>query len=655
MAFRSLRKLYSLDTLDTRFTIPATATPKEALEEANVDPAKPGPVQSGRSKGDSSAESVQPSRWNTPEFYFYYFVFLTAIPSMCKSVHDVSRESHPNYSHFAPLLSNGWVPGRKVDNSDAQYSGFRQNMPYLFAIVLLHPILRKAYDSFWRADTYAQVRPFNGGDGQLTQGLTSAAAADARLEQRISFDVGFAILFIGALHGFSVLKIFAILYINYSIAKKVPRSYMPAVTWGFNIGIMFANELCRGYSYASILGAFLPSTSGPEKEQPRANLGTMLDQYGGLMSRWEVLFNFTVLRLISFNLDYYWSLNSRGNSPVEVRPYSLLSPDKANGIKKKQLDPSNLSERDRISIPAKATDFSFRNYFAYALYSPLFLTGPIVTFNDYMSQLRYRPHSITTKRTTLYAIRFIICLLVMEIMIHYMYMVAIFKAKPDWNQYTPFQLSMLGFFNLKHIWLKLLLPWRFFRLWALLDGIDPPENMVRCMSDNYSVMAFWRGWHRSFNKWSVRYLYIPLGGSAFPGAWGKARGIFNYLAVFTFIAIWHDIQLRLLMWGWLVTLFVVPELIASMLFPARKWKNNPNTYRVICGVGAVANILMLMAANLVGFALGLDGLDGLVKGIVGSYSGLAFFWAACGALFVGSQVMFEVREQEKREGVKMKC
>jgi D-alanyl-lipoteichoic acid acyltransferase DltB (MBOAT superfamily) len=285
----------------------------------------------------------------------------------------------------------------------------------------------------------------------------------------------------------------------------------------------------------------------------------------------------------------------------------------------------------------------------------LYLAGPIITFNDYISQLRYRPHSITPKRTTLYAVRFVVCLLTMEIMIHYMYMVAIFKAQPSWDNYTPAQLSMLGFFNLKHIWLKLLLPWRFFRLWSLLDGIDPPENMVRCMSDNYSLTQFWRGWHRSFNKWNLRYMYIPLGGSAGKGIMGKARTVANYLAIFSFIAIWHDIQLRLLMWGWLITIFVLPEMIAGMLFPARKWKDRPNMYRMICGLGGVAQVLMLMVANLVGFALGLDGLKGLVNGIMGSWDGLAFLLIACVALFTGVQFMFEHRESEKRKGIKMKC
>lgn len=55
---------------------------------------------------------------------------------------------------------------------------------------------------------------------------------------------------------------------------------------------------------------------------------------------------------------------------------------------------------------------------------------------------------------------------------------------------------------------QLLIPWRFFRLWSLLDGLDPPENMVRCMANNYSTLGFWRAWHRSYNLWVVRS--VPL-------------------------------------------------------------------------------------------------------------------------------------------------
>jgi protein-cysteine N-palmitoyltransferase HHAT len=324
-------------------------------------------------------------------------------------------------------------------------------------------------------------------------------------------------------------------------------------------------------------------------------------------------------------------------------------------VKKKQLDPSALSERDRVSVPAPASAYtSFRTYVAYILYPPLYLAGPILTFNDYISQSTYPSPSVTNKRTTLYGIRFALVLFCMEFLIHTAYMVAISKASPDWSAYSPFQLSMLAYFNLHHIWLKLMIPWRFFRFWALLDGIDPPENMVRCMSDNYSTFGFWRSWHRSFNRWTIRYLYVPLGGGP-GGGTGKIRGICNMLVVFTFVAIWHDIQLRLLLWGWLVVLFVLPEVLATIAFPASKWKSRPHAYRVICGIGAVANVLMMMTANLVGFAVGLDGLQNIVHGIASSWQGAMFMLGACAALFVGVQVMFEHREEEKRKGIKLKC
>jgi protein-cysteine N-palmitoyltransferase HHAT len=297
-----------------------------------------------------------------------------------------------------------------------------------------------------------------------------------------------------------------------------------------------------------------------------------------------------------------------------------------------------------------------------------------VTFNDYISQQRYPSAALTPARNLLYGIRFCLTLLCMEFVLHFIYAVAISKSTSDWSLYTPGQLSMLGYFNLNIIWLKLLIPWRFFRLWALLDGIDPPENMVRCMSNNYSALAFWRSWHRSYHRWVVRYLYIPLGGGGGgrasgsksssssstqvqkpkPTLFSRLRGIINQLIVFTFVAVWHDINLRLLMWGWLITFFVLPEVIATLLFPASRWQSShPNAYRILCGIGALGNILPLMAANLVGFALGLDGLKGLLAGILGSWTGALFMLGACGALFVGVQVMFELREGEKRKGIKL--
>ncbi|KAL6234704.1 hypothetical protein BDW75DRAFT_211519 [Aspergillus navahoensis] len=632
-----LRRLYSLDTLDTRFTVPANVPVKIAAEDT-----RPGSAKDARS--NAVANSASPPKWGTHEFYVYYVIFLVAVPLMFKTVVDVSQESHPTYSTYSHLLSPGWIPGRKVDNSDAQYSGFRDNIPYLLILLVVHPFLRRVYEYFARASSTPAAN----------NTTSVAAAGDARASRRIRFDYYFALVFITALHGISAIKILIILYLNYKIAKSLPRQYVPAATWTFGIGTLFANEFCGGYPLARVISFWAPDGSGQDSSLLR--WARHLDNFGGLMPRWEVLFKITILRLISFNMDYYWSLDFPASSPIE----------------KKQLDPAALSERDRVKIPAEQSVFNGRNYLAYVLYSPLYLTGPIVTFNDYISQQRYPPQSLTKARTILYGTRFFLTLLVMELILHFIYAVAISNSHPNWSLYTPAQLSMLAFFNLHIIWLKLLIPWRFFRLWALVDGIDPPENMVRCVSNNYSAFAFWRGWHRSLNRWVVRYLYVPLGGgsnrsTSSPATstsgtkpppsplYAKARQIFNFLVVFTFIALWHDINLRLLMWGWLITLFVLPEVIGTLLFPPSRWRSRPNTYRIICGIGAVGNVLMMMIANLVGFALGLDGIKGLLSELLGSYSGLVYLVSACCALFVGVQVMFEIREEELRAGIRMKC
>ena len=203
------------------------------------------------------------------------------------------------------------------DNSDSQYAGFRDNIPYMTLLLVLHPLLRKAYNSFWRIDSYTKPAPSNSRLSGLTQGLSPSAAADARMEHRISFDVMFAVIFIFALHGFSALKVLLILYVNYKLATQLPKSYVPAVTWIFNVGVLFANELCHGYPLAQVAALILPSqTSASEKGNQTPGWAGWIDSYGGILPRWEILFNITVLRLISFNLDYYWSLGAP--SSIEV-------------------------------------------------------------------------------------------------------------------------------------------------------------------------------------------------------------------------------------------------------------------------------------------------------------------------------------------------
>ncbi|SPO02285.1 related to glycerol transporter [Cephalotrichum gorgonifer] len=619
--FSYIRSIYDVSVLDTRFVAPSTV-PYTAVAEA-----RDGTLTSKDPRAAVRA-TAEPSRWKRPEYIAYLLYLVWVIPTMFWIGYSVSRPSDPRYRKYESALWPGWIPGRKVDNTDHQYRTFRGNLPYMALLLVFHPLARRLWNSVYPARR--QARPGS-----------HASEAAARLDQRTSFDFAFALCFLVVLHGFSSLKVLLILYANYRLTTALPRRYVPVATWVFNVGILFANELCAGYHYKSIARLLTSDAGdfGAAGEPALVRWGAWLDSHGGLLGRWEVLFNITILRLISFNLDRYWATDDARTSALE----------------KKQLDPSNPSERERVSMPADAADYSFRNYVAYAIYAPLYIAGPIMTFNDYISQSKYPSPTIETPRTVRYAIRFLLTLLAMEIVLHYVYIGAITLARPVWSSYTPSQLCLLAYFNLHIIWLKLLLPWRLFRLWALLDGLDPPENMVRCVSNNYSTQHFWRAWHRSYNRWLIRYIYGPLGGARFDSPRAAARSVMTYVLVFTFVALWHDIQMRLLIWGWLIVLLIVPEMVGRMLFPASRYRDRPGTYRLLCSVGGVWNVIMMMSANLVGFAVGLDGMKAIIAGIFKDYSGAVFLVVVCSTLLIFTQIMFEVRETEKRSGAQTRC
>ncbi|KAJ3183380.1 glycerol transporter [Geranomyces variabilis] len=501
---------------------------------------------------------------------------------------DFSNEKHPSYHKYAHRLSKGWMLGREVDNSDSQYASFRNNIPVLLQVGLLHLVLSHLVQRF-----QPRLRPL--------------------------FSLVFSLVFLSIIHGASVLKIIAIVVVNFAITASLGTTRLGVgLTWLWSLGALFMNDMYRGYEFAAL----------------HPGLG-WLDQVNGINMRWWITFNFSTLRMISYSMDYYWmSLGSdKASSEMHRQICSVCSA---------AIHPSEQCDTARTRNPHPRNLYSLINYLAYLFYVPLYLAGPIITFNDFVAQLRHAPRNITAKSTLIYALRWAGTVLCMEWLLHTVYVVAI-KDTRAWAGFSPFQMSMVGYFNLKLIWLKLLIIWRFFRLWATADLISCPENMTRCMSNNYSCIEFWRSWHRSYNRWMVRYLYIPLGGSKYYAL--------NIWPVFTFVAIWHDISLKLLTWGWLVAGFILPEVAVRKIFATEQWRQRigATLYRHIAATAGVLNILMMMTANLVGFALGVDGIKEMI-GQIWNASGILFLLTTFVCVFSAVQVMFEIRREEERRG-----
>ena len=225
----------------------------------------------------------------------------------------------------------------------------------------------------------------------------------------------FAVVFLFALHSLSVIKILVILLVNFLISYFHPSSPMvPALTWLINLAFLFGNEYYKGYQFRQIL-PFLIAGEGE-------GVGYRMDHFmgGGILRRWEVSFNITVLRMISYNMDHYWAAvclkkgeseagsvievghlesagdleQRRGSEQVDSRFESGDRTDDSRlmineQIKKNKADPTQMSESDRNQTPANMEDYGLLNYLAYILYTPLYLAGPIITFNDFTHQVGF--------------------------------------------------------------------------------------------------------------------------------------------------------------------------------------------------------------------------------------------------------------------------
>ncbi|KAK6911727.1 Membrane bound O-acyl transferase, MBOAT [Dillenia turbinata] len=326
------------------------------------------------------------------------------------------------------------------------------------------------------------------------------------------------------------------------------KKYFFLALWGFNISVLLCNRLYEGYSF---------STFGQH--------WAYLDKYRGTF-RWHICFNFVILRMISFGCDYHWA--NRG---------------------------SHFDKKERSLHKDK---FSFVTYLCYLLYAPLYIAGPIISFNAFASQLDVPQSNYSVKQVALYGIRWLFCLFLMELMTHLFYYNA-FAISGLWKQLSPMDIFIVGYGVLNFMWLKFLLIWRYFRFWSLLSGIEVPENMPKCINNCYNLESFWKNWHASYNKWLVRYMYIPLGGSK--------RKLINVWVLVAF-------GLRkLLSWAWLTCLFFIPELIMKSAANSFQVESmfGKFMFREFSAVAGAITITCLMVANLVGYVIGPSGINWL--------------------------------------------
>ena len=201
------------------------------------------------------------------------------------------------------------------------------------------------------------------------------------------------------------------------------------------------------------------------------------------------------------------------------------------------------------------------------------------------------------------------------------------------------------FNRLVFVFLKYDVIWKISRLWGWMDGILCEENINRCIYNNYSFEGFWRQWHRSFNIWLIRYMYIPMGGSN--------KKFLNTFVIFSFVALWHEIELHLLIWAWTIYLTLIPEIIIKRFFNKKETQYLTNYFRfrylraLVCSI----DILLLVISNLCGYGFETEDILDSFKEIY-EFAGVLGILSFLGFFALNTFPMFFVRDLEEANGIK---
>lgn len=481
---------------------------------------------------------------------------------------------------FAPQLQEGWIGDRRVDASDDQWRSFRSTVPGLSAVFLMCGIVSR---------------------------LLKRHLSPAQIYFRAAWGCGM-VLFVHGGRGWYVILLVTLTWILTRIVVVLPGASWIKIwsVWILHCGVLLSVRMSHGFH---LLDGYMPFQM---KE----------------MFRWEICYNLTMLRLLSFSLDCIRAKEAKMNSNSTIRDGRRSNPR-------------------TISLPSM--DFYGYIYcISHALYPPLYIAGPIITYNDFVRQVTdvddgIPPPGMRMRSLLVYGGRLLFDIIVMEVMSHYLYFNSIAKYR-TWlktgQEFSALDVATTGWWVLACTWLKFTVIWRFFRFAALIEGIDAPENMRKCFAMNYDIQGFWKNWHASFNQWIVQYMYIPVGGSKYQ--------MLMIWPIFFFVAIWHDIEWKLIGWASLMCLAFLPELIVKKEFKASRWdclRSRPGLLDTTRGLLATINIAALMCANMVGFVVGMDGLVPLLQQMMASplliVVSLTSFYCAARLMFVSEPYIYD--------------
>ncbi|KAM4695523.1 protein-cysteine N-palmitoyltransferase HHAT [Discoglossus pictus] len=248
-------------------------------------------------------------------------------------------------------------------------------------------------------------------------------------------------------------------------------------------------------------------------------------------------------------------------------------------------------------------DFYFSSMVIYVFYYPVFHNGPIINYNEFSKQMQKQ--EVIWTLSNIWILILDVCRLFLwwclaELMLHLMYMHAIYTSYPVLEEVSYWALGGLALAQVLFFYVKYLVLYGFPVLIIRLDGLNPPA-LPRCVSTMYSFTGIWRCFDVGLHRFLVRYIYIPMGGSH-SGIYGM---LFSTAFTFIFVCCWHGGHAYLWYWAALNWIGIIMEHGVKKIFStsAIQTKINqtlsPKMYRRAHAALASGSLALLILTNLI--------------------------------------------------------
>ncbi|KAJ4460890.1 putative membrane-bound O-acyltransferase family MBOAT protein [Paratrimastix pyriformis] len=465
------------------------------------------------------------------EFIIYYIIIASTLTYHFVDNYHVNWDK-PRQIHRVWPDDRTWTFKKSpADMSDHQWNMWRNNFPVLFT-----------FFSIWTLASVLLKKLFpNSPNDQLNPDPSRHSLGKMHIVRTIFYPLS-GLIFIYVLHGRCMIYWGMAVMTLYLVAKlfgHIPvlgalAPWAVLVPWFLGVYRLDAMRLLGFLGLQStFVGTFVQWVN-----QARGQMG------------WSSPFNVTTLRLVSFALDYHWSFRGpRAEREAQARVHAIA-------------EPMTLKARERMSLPRVA--YGLLNYITYASYAPLYIGGPIITYNAFVSQLLAPPSSASAAKDragssfkailraaftdvhswaykVTYLLRVLLWTVFTDVYTHVFWATALLVGSDEYQHAGALEMSRTFFLACCFTYLKFYTIFRFFRAWSNLDGIMTWENQPRCFVRGSGFAVFWRTWHVSLNRWNIRYLYVPAKGYKYP--------LVSVWMVFFFIAFWHEPTLEWVRWA----------------------------------------------------------------------------------------------------------